>query len=81
MTCTRLKRPEIGQVEIPLHLDEGGILINTDVWRSETARKLAEVDGIGRPWSDHWADVNFLFEKFSYADLPNPGEEAKSYMM
>ena len=114
MTQTRLQHPETGKGNMPLHFDEDGFLINSAGWSRETARILAEVDGIGHLGADHWAIIFYLREHhlengslpvmshvcrvmhlgkyavdrlfggcrtaWRIAGLPNPGEEALSYM-
>ena len=114
MPRTRFNNPAGGRVDIPLQFDEDGFLVNTDAWSSETARMLAEMDGIGCLEPEHWAVINYLREKYlkygglpsmsrvcrtlnlgkhgvhklfgscreawRIAGLPNPGEEAKTYM-
>jgi sulfur relay (sulfurtransferase) DsrC/TusE family protein len=71
MAYTYLKKPEIAQMEIPLHFDEDAFLINTTVWNSGPARIFAEVDGIGRLSPNRWVVISFLHEKYSkYGGLP-----------
>ena len=115
MTDTRLHYPETGKGNIPLQFDEDGFLINSVAWSRETARMLAEMEGIGPLGADHWTIIFYLREHhlnngslpvmshvcrimhlgkyavdglfggcrsaWRIAGLPNPGEEAKSYMM
>jgi len=104
----------IGSEDIALQFDEDGFLINTDAWSRETARLLAEMDGVGDLGTNHWAVIEYLREMhlksgglpvmsrvcrslslgrhgvhrlfgscrkaWRIAGLPNPGEEAKTYM-
>ena len=97
-----------------LHVDEDGFLLDPLTWNRETARILAEFDGVGPLGAEHWAIVFYLRdhylthgtipvmshvcrvsdlekhavrrlfggcrEAWRIAGLPNPGEEAKSYM-
>jgi tRNA 2-thiouridine synthesizing protein E len=108
------RNPATGRRDIPLAFDEDGFLINVDAWSRETARLLAEMDGLGKLTPDHWSVIMYLREKhleagglpvmsricrimhlgkhgvqrlfgscreaWRIAGLPNPGEEAKSYM-
>lgn len=98
----------------PITTDEDGFLLDAKRWSRQTARILAEVDGIGPLGPDHWAIIYYLREHhltygslppmsqvcrtrhldrnavrtlfggcreaWRIAGLPNPGEEAKSYM-
>lgn len=94
--------------------DEDGFVVEPQLWTEETARIIAEMDGVGVLGSDHWAVINFIRDRFlrfgaippmrrvcrasaltrhdvkrlfgscrqvwRIAGLPNPGEEARSYM-
>ena len=100
--------------EVPIQTDEDGFLMDAHRWSRQTARILAELDGIGPLGPDHWAIIYYLREHhltygslppmsqvcrthqlernavtrlfggcreaWRIAGLPNPGEEAKSYM-
>lgn len=104
----------IGKGKTPLQFDEDGFLINSAAWTKETARIMADLDGIGELNSDHWSVIFYLREHhftkgsipvmnhvcrvmslgkyavdrlfggcreaWRIAGLPNPGEEAKTYM-
>jgi tRNA 2-thiouridine synthesizing protein E len=97
-----------------LHLDEDGFLLDPDLWTRETARLLADLEGVGPLGQEHWGILSYLREHYlvhgtippmrqvcrashlepgavrglfggcraawRIAGLPNPGEEAKSYM-
>jgi len=64
MVQTRFHNPERGRGDIPLHFDDDGFLINSDAWSRETARLLAEMDGLGKLGPDHWAVILYLREKY-----------------
>ena len=98
----------------PAQLDHEGFLSDPSLWNRETARILAEMDGIGTLGPEHWAVIYYLREHFEayhsippmaqlcrsqhlekhavrrlfggcreawrIAGLPDPGEEAKTYM-
>jgi tRNA 2-thiouridine synthesizing protein E len=116
MVETTFRNPETtGRHNVPLNFDEDGFLINPSAWTRDTARTLAEQDGVGPLGADHWAIIFYLREHhlangslpvmshvcrtmhlgkyavdrlfggcrmaWRIAGLPNPGEEAKSYMM
>lgn len=115
MTQTAFSNPETGKGNVPLNFDEDGFLINSSAWSRETARMLAEMDGIGELKADHWSIIFYLREHhlgngslpvmshvcrvmdlgkyaveglfggcrqaWRIAGLPNPGEEAKTYMV
>jgi tRNA 2-thiouridine synthesizing protein E len=115
MVQKRFNNPETGKGNVRLNFDEDGFLINPSAWSRETARILAELDGVGQLGADHWAVIFYLREHhlqkgslpvmshvcramhlgkyavdrlfggcreaWRIAGLPNPGEEAKSYMM
>ncbi len=114
MKQTHVESPIKGRGDVPLQFDEDGFLVNTEVWTRETARLLAEIDGLGKLTPDHWSVIMYLREKhleagglpvmsricrimhlgehgvqrlfgscreaWRISGLPNPGEEAKSYM-
>ena len=94
--------------------DEDGFLTDPHVWNEETARWIAQADGLATLTEDHWQIIHYLRdhylkfgslpvarlvcranglqrdsihtlfngcrEAWRIAGLPNPGEEAKSYM-
>ena len=98
-----------------IETDEDGFLPEGAHWTRETARTLAELDGIAPLGPDHWAIIFYLREHheaygslppmsqvcrthhlerravqrlfggcreaWRLAGLPNPGEEAKTYMV
>ena len=114
MTQLRFHNPETGKGNVALDFDEDGFLINFTAWSRDTARMLAELDGVGKLGPDHWSVIFYLREHhlengslpvmshvcrvmhlgkyaveglfggcreaWRIAGLPNPGEEAKSYM-
>ncbi len=63
MRETRFHNPERGRSNIPLHFDEDGFLVNGEGWSRETARLLAEMDGLGKLGPDHWSVIMYLREK------------------
>lgn len=63
MKHTHPQNPVTGRGKIPLEFDEDGFLINTDAWSRETARLLAEMDGLGALNADHWSVIMYLREK------------------
>ncbi len=97
-----------------MQLDQEGFLSEPNLWTRETARILADMDGIGTLGPEHWAVIYYLREHFEayhsippmaqvcrnqqlgkhavrrlfggcreawrIAGLPDPGEEAKTYM-
>ena len=113
MSEKRLGDHEDGK-RLPLDFDEDGFLTDPHSWTRQTAKTLAEMDGIGPLTPDHWAIIYYLREHhltygslppmsqicrtrhldrnavqrlfggcraaWRLAGLPNPGEEAKSYM-
>jgi tRNA 2-thiouridine synthesizing protein E len=60
----RYRNPERGRKNKPLLFDEDGFLINTDAWSFETARLMAEIDGIGSLGPDHLAVIAYLREMY-----------------
>lgn len=54
--------PETGKGNAPLHFDEDGFLINSAAWSRDTARLLAQMDGIGELGADHWSVIFYLRE-------------------
>jgi tRNA 2-thiouridine synthesizing protein E len=44
----------------PLHLDEDGFLLDPEAWTEETARLIAEMDGVGPLGPEHWAILSYL---------------------
>ena len=115
METTKRLEDRAPGAQLPLlTFDEDGFLLDPHTWTRETARAIAELDGIGKLGPDHWAVLFYLREHFltngtlpvmrqvcrvSHLDrhavqrlfggcreawrtagLPNPGEEAKSYM-
>jgi TusE/DsrC/DsvC family sulfur relay protein len=63
MTQTRFHNPEKGRRDIALQFDEDGFLINSEAWSRETAKLLAEMDGLGKLGPDHWSVIMYLREK------------------
>ena len=49
--------------EIPFDFDEDGFLIDASVWTEETARIIAEVDGIEPLTDDHWSVIRYVRER------------------
>lgn len=47
-----------------LSFDEDGFALDTDTWTRESARMIAEMDGIGDLTDQHWVVINFLRERF-----------------
>jgi len=55
----------------PVEMDEDGFLLAPQRWSRETARMLAELDGIGTLGPDHWAVIFYLREHhLTYGSIP-----------
>ncbi|MCU7945972.1 MAG: TusE/DsrC/DsvC family sulfur relay protein [Candidatus Thiodiazotropha sp. (ex Cardiolucina cf. quadrata)] len=63
MEQTTTLNPIIGKGNIPLQFDDDGFLVNTEAWSRETARLIAEMDGLGKLSPDHWSVILYLREK------------------
>lgn len=63
MKQTLHQNPTTGRGNVPLEFDEDGFLLNPEAWSRETARLLAEMDGLGKLNPDHWSVIMYLREK------------------
>ncbi len=62
-----------------LQLDQEGFLIDPGLWTRETARILADVDGIGTLGPDHWAIIYYLREHYeAYRSIPPMSQACRS---
>ncbi len=56
---------------VPLEFDEDGFLKEPGTWTKETARLIADLDGLGPLGPDHWALIFYLRERhMKYGSLP-----------
>jgi tRNA 2-thiouridine synthesizing protein E len=52
-------------------MDDDGFLLDPQRWNRETARVLADVDGVGPLGPDHWAVIFYLREHhLTYGSIP-----------
>jgi tRNA 2-thiouridine synthesizing protein E len=62
--------------------DGDGFLREPKEWDEELAQRIAEVDGIGRLTSAHWAILHYLREHhFTYGSLPPTAQASTSHGM
>jgi TusE/DsrC/DsvC family sulfur relay protein len=62
-----------------IELDEDGFLRDMRNWTRQTARTLAELDGLGPLGPDHWAIIFYLREHHeSYGSLPPMSQVCRS---
>lgn len=55
-----------------IQYDEDGFLVDHLLWTEETARQLAELEGVGTLTADHWSVINHVRNKFlQIGALPN----------
>jgi tRNA 2-thiouridine synthesizing protein E len=52
-------------LEQPVHFfDDGGFLINPEVWSEEFAAQLAIQDGLGTLDENHWRAIHYLRDRY-----------------
>jgi len=69
--ATKNLRQDVSTPRPPIDLDEDGFLKDMRQWTRQTARTLAELDGIAPLGPDHWAIIFYLREHHeAYGSLP-----------
>jgi tRNA 2-thiouridine synthesizing protein E len=64
----------------PVEFDEDGFILEPRRWTRQTARMLAELDGIGPLGPDHWAIIFYLREHHeSYGSLPPMSQVCRTH--
>jgi TusE/DsrC/DsvC family sulfur relay protein len=65
-----------------LELDQEGFLTHPSLWTRETARILAEMDGIGTLGPEHWAVIYYLRDHYeSYQSIPPMAQVCRSQQL
>lgn len=81
MTAERLDRSAT-TTSLPFQMDEDGFLGNPKDWNRETARILADFDGIGPLDRDHWAVIYYLREHHEeYGSIPPMSQVCRSHSL
>lgn len=63
-----------------LDFDEDGFLPDAQRWSKQTARMIAEMDGIGPLGPDHWAILFYLREHhLTYGSLPPMSQVCRTH--
>jgi TusE/DsrC/DsvC family sulfur relay protein len=65
-----------------LEFDADGFLTATSHWDEQVAQRIAEVDGVGRLTSEHWAIIHYLREHhLAYGSLPPTAQACSTHGM
>lgn len=75
-------RQAVDDTQHSLRLDEEGFLSDSRQWTRETARILAEMDGIGTLGPGHWAVIYYLREHYeAYGSIPPMAQVCRSQQL
>jgi|WetSurSiteA1Bulk_404760.scaffolds.fasta_scaffold202421_1 TusE/DsrC/DsvC family sulfur relay protein len=79
MTDTSLSSVE-GHGKASVDFDEDGFLTDAHRWTKQTARMIAESDGVGPLGPDHWAIIFYLREHhLTYGSLPPMSQVCRTH--